>query len=112
MAVTTDATRIPIFASSCTPTSRYASPATKMETVKPMPATAAMPTTWTHRTPMGRRAKPMRTASQLKALIPTSLPRTRPATTPWVTDEPTASPSASPLSGMPALARAKTGMTM
>ncbi len=40
---TTDATRMPTFASSCSATTSKAKPATKIETVKPMPAMPAMP---------------------------------------------------------------------
>jgi hypothetical protein len=79
------------------------------ETVKPIPATAAMPTTPAQVAPLGRWPIPRRDATQENSVMPTGLPTTKPRTTPAVTGEPAASRRAPELRGTPALASAKTG---
>ena len=100
---------MPILASSRSAWSVNARPVTKSETVKPMPATAPMPTNWRHETSVGSVPIRSRTANHVKAVTPTSLPTTRPTTTPWVIDDDHASANASAVIGTPALARANSG---
>ena len=77
------------------------------DTVNPMPATVATTATLTQRTPSGRRARRMRTASQANNVMPIGLPTTRPRNTPRNTGAVTSNDSLD--SGIPALASANTG---
>ena len=79
------------------------------DTVNPMPATAATPTTPRHVAPSGSAPMPSRVASQVNAVMPASLPTTRPSSTPIVIGDVTASERASALIGTPALASANSG---
>jgi hypothetical protein len=76
-----------------------------------MPATVAAPTSGGHETVSGKPPSHLRVASQLAAVIPSSLPPTRPTTIPCVIGEETALATTSPLISTPALARANSGTT-
>ena len=73
-AAASDAARIPILASSWMPASEKASPVTKMDTVKPMPASAATPTIPLHVASAGSTPMRRRVAIQVKAVIADELP--------------------------------------
>ena len=81
----------------------------KSETVNPMPATVAMAIIIGQVAPSGRRAMPVRAASQAAPAMPSVLPTTRPTMTPAVTAVAPGASKASALMTTPALARAKTG---
>ena len=99
-----------IFASSVSSSSPGKdSPAMKIETVKPMPATAPRPNTIDQLVRSGSRPSPRRTAIHDARRTPTGLPTTRPAMIPSPTGAVKTSPKA-PRS-TPALARAKIGST-
>ena len=79
------------------------------ETVKPMPESAAPPSTWPDPTPRGKAPSPSRTVPSDVTPIPTSLPTTRATTTPQVTGEERASASTPSRRSTPALASANSG---
>ena len=81
----------------------------KIETVKPIPASMAVPTMWVQVTPRGSTASPLLTASRVNAVTPRVFPTTSPAMTPKVTELEKASDSAPPESAMPAFASANNG---
>src|SRR3546814_2641733 len=81
------------------------------ETVKPMPATAATPTTCTAPTPCGNRPRPVRTASHTAAPMPTILPNTSPRAIAHGSAVLAASPNKPPPKLTPAFASAKSGTT-
>jgi hypothetical protein len=79
------------------------------DTVNPMPASPAIPTTWRRPTPGGSSPRPSRVLRRMAPATPTSLPTTSPAVTPSVIREVAASPSRPPVSRTPALASANSG---
>ena len=81
------------------------------ETVKPMPVSAAPPSTSAGPTPRGSWPRRARAATRLVAPTPISLPTTRPRMTPRPTLEVHALRSVCPSICTPALARAKSGTT-
>ena len=87
-AAVTDAARMPSLASSATLLAPNASSEMNSDTVKPIPPSAATPTSCVNRVPVGQSTRRRaRHASHAKPLIPTSLPTTRPTTMPWVTGD-------------------------
>ena len=110
VAAITDAPRMPSFASSTTIGSSNARPVMNNDTVKPMPAMRARPTTWRKVAPCGRPARPSRTPSQVNSETPTNLPTIRPSTTPRVMSLVTASSRVSEEISIPAFTRANNGM--
>jgi len=77
----TDPARMPIFASPRAAAVNERS-ATKSDTVKPIPASAATPASWRNDDPSGSRLRPTVTHTALAATIPTALPATSPVATP------------------------------
>ena len=76
---------MPSLARSARAGSVKARPTMNRATVNPIPATAATPSTWRQPVPRGRRPQPRRTASQVKAEMPTSFPASSPSAVPRAT---------------------------
>ena len=80
-----DAERIAHFAAMTSVGLEKASPAMRMDIVKPMPPIMPTATTWFQVTRFGSLAKPTLTSTQVVRMMPTGLPRTAPKNTPRAT---------------------------
>ena len=102
---------MPVLARSVSPAAGKASSVMNSDTVNPIPARAASPTTWRVARPSGSLPTRRRTAARLPMVIPRILPPTRPRATPQAIGLVAAARNGPVPSGRPALASANSGTT-